>query len=95
MDANPVRILGEAEQKIFTLDDCLLTKRQSDFNTVTREEYQPSLVLSGAHFDDDEVLNFSDVRFKISNVAAQIGISEVLSTETSLKSLVGDGGFGG
>lgn len=74
----PLRILGIGGKRLLTLDDCM--KAGSTFETpgIYRERYRPGIILSGAHFDAGEELNFSAVAVQLRHLSHWIERSGVV-----------------
>jgi hypothetical protein len=83
-DHEPRRILGIAGKRLLTLEECRQSGSTFDMPGIYRERYEPSLVLSGAHFEADETLEFSAVTVRIRHLDHWVGKSglELKLTET-------------
>ena len=62
LDDQPVRILGTSSGKLLTLDRCFKTPLSGILNTY--EKYSSSLVIEGAHFNENEVMEFNSLTLK-------------------------------
>ena len=64
----PSRILGVAGKRLLTLDRCLHGGTTIEAPGMVRERYSPEVILSGAHFEEDEPLEFSAVHFQLQHL---------------------------
>ena len=64
----PVRILGIAGKRTLTLDRCLYSGATIDIPGIARERYTPELILSGAHLEEDEPLEFNAIHLELSHL---------------------------
>lgn len=64
-DEAEIRILGVAGKRMLTLDGCLQAGSTLEVPGIHRTRYRPSLILSGAHFDEHEALDFSAISVQV------------------------------
>ena len=65
---DPVRILGLAGRRLLTLERCLHRGISMGVPDIVRERYSPEVIISGAHFEEDEPLEFSAVHFELQHL---------------------------
>ncbi len=65
---DPVRLLGVAGKRLLTLERCIQVGTRTEWPGMVRERYSPEVILSGAHFEESESLEFSGVRFELSHL---------------------------
>ena len=63
--SEPSRILGVAGKQLLTLDRCMHGGTSMGTLDIVRERFFPEVILSGAHFEEDEPLEFSAVHFEL------------------------------
>ncbi len=73
--AQPVRILGISSGKILTIDRCFRAPLSGIFGT--NEKYSSSLVLEGAHFNENEVMDFNFLTLKPNYLEQWVGMTGV------------------
>ena len=78
LDDAPVRILGVAGRRRFTLDGCLGTRLTLLGQSIRdSDEYRPHIIFEGAHFDAAAVPRFSGFQSKINHLITWIGKSGI------------------
>lgn len=75
LNKEPLRIVGSAGGRWLTLHDCQESSRNMDSTGMVRRRYRVSVILSGAHFDDDEPLLFNSVTVGIGHLREWVGRS--------------------
>ena len=71
----PARIHGVAGKKLLTLDDCYLIQTSSQYPGILRERYRAPIVFAGAHFDENQSLEFSAVCLRLLYLEHWVGRS--------------------
>ena len=87
--SEPSRILGVAGKRLLTLDRCIHSGTSMGTLDIVRERYSPEVILSGAHFDEDEPLEFSAVHFELQHLDQWVSRSS-----TSVSRVIDDSGNG-
>ena len=75
VEKGPIRIQGKAGGKILTLDDCQLT--DPAMSHIEQKRYRPWTIFDGAHFAEDQPLDFKAVTLQISPLEPWVGRSGV------------------
>ena len=63
-----VRILGVAGKRLLTLEQCSHAGTKMEIPGIIAERYFPRFILSGAHFEDREPLEFSAIHIELRNL---------------------------
>ena len=71
----PARIHGVAGKKLLTLDDCYLIQTSSQYPGILQERYRAPIVFAGAHFDENQSLEFSAVHLRLLYLEHWVGRS--------------------
>jgi ApeA N-terminal domain 1 len=73
-EESPTRILGQAEGKGYTLDDCLLLRHQVTGGTGgSPEQYGPNRIIRGAWFGEDEDIVCKQLFVRMKHLASWFG----------------------
>jgi hypothetical protein len=78
----PRRILGVAGKQLLTLDECTDFGSSIEIPGTYRQRYRPETIFAGAHFSDDEPLEFSAITVSVRHLEHWIGRSAVRSEIT-------------
>ena len=76
------RILGIAAGQYLTLDGCYRGTTSLDGVGLQREEWIPSVVLTGAHWESEELIEFTDVSVSFDELPAWGALPRMLVTPT-------------
>ena len=73
LDGDAVRLLGIAGSQVLTLEQCYLFDVSQEFTGMFQRRYKVAIVISGAHFELDEPIDFGSVTVQLSNLVQWVG----------------------
>ena len=76
-DDENVRLVGLAGSDVITLERCYLAGASTESNGLVQHRYRVSAILSGAHFDANEPLQFTCVSLQLTNLVQWVGRSSL------------------